>query len=83
MFDNIPVVRDLHKLESLMPYMIDHNQNGSKEGNRIRTQEHNKSTTHTNAKKRPQQQNDRVTTQKMRSNLCRTLWRRGLGILEL
>jgi hypothetical protein len=83
MFDNIPVVRNLHKLESLRPYMIDHNQNGSKERNRIRTQEHNKSTTHTNPKKRAQQHNDRVTTQKMRSNLSRTLQRRGRRISEL
>jgi hypothetical protein len=36
-------------------------------------QEHNTRTTHTNAKKRAQQQNDKVTTQKMRSNLSKTL----------
>jgi hypothetical protein len=56
-----------------MPYTIDHNQNKSKEGNRMRTQKHNAATTRTNVKKRAQQQNDRVTTQEMRSNISRTL----------
>jgi hypothetical protein len=44
----------------------DHNQNWSKGGSRIHTQEHNAATMRTNAKKRAQQQNDKVTTQKMR-----------------
>jgi hypothetical protein len=35
-----------------------------REGVRINTQEHNTTTTHTNAKKRAQEQNDRVTAQK-------------------
>jgi hypothetical protein len=66
-----------------MPYIIDHNQNKSKGGNRIHTQEHNVATTHTNVKNRAQQQNDRVTTQEMLSNLSRTLQRRGRGVSEL
>jgi hypothetical protein len=74
MFHNILVVRNLHKLESLMPYTSDHNQNESMRGNIIRTQEHNATSTHTNAKKRAQQQNNRVMTQEMCSNLSRTLW---------
>jgi hypothetical protein len=61
---NILVVRNLHKLESLTPYTNDHNQNRSKGGNRIHTQEHNAATTRTNAKKRVQWQSDRVMTQK-------------------
>jgi hypothetical protein len=74
MFHNIPIVKNLHKLESLIPYTSDHNQIESKGGNRIRTQEHN-ATTHTNAKKRVQQQNDKVTSQKF--------WRCGLEVSEL
>jgi hypothetical protein len=50
---------------------------------RVRTQEHNTTTTHTNAKKRAQPQNGKFTTQKMRSNLSQTLWRRGHEVLEL
>jgi hypothetical protein len=46
----------------LTPYTSDHNQNRSKGGTRIRTQEHNAATAHTNAKKRAQQQNDKVAT---------------------
>jgi hypothetical protein len=38
---------------------------------------------HTNAKKRAQPQNGKFTTQKMRSNLSQTLWRRGHEVLEL
>jgi hypothetical protein len=83
MFHNILVGRNLHKLESITPYTSDHNQNKSKGGNRICTQEHNKATTHTNVKKRAQQQNNRVTTQEMCSNLSRTLWRHGRGVSEL
>jgi hypothetical protein len=83
MFHNISVVRNLYKLEFLTPYTSDHNQNESKGGIRIRTQEHNTATTCTIAKKRAQQQNDIVTTQEMRSNLSRTLRRRGRGVLEL
>ena len=56
-----------------MPYTSYYNQNESKGGNRIHTQEHNAATTRTNAKKRAQQQNDRVTTQKMRSTLSLSL----------
>jgi hypothetical protein len=40
-------------------------------------------TTRTNAKKRAQQQRDRVTTRKMRSNLSQTLQRGGHGVSEL
>jgi hypothetical protein len=83
MFHNTPVVRNLHKFDSLTPYTSDHNQNTSKGGNRIHTQEHNAATTCTNVKKRAQQQNDRVTTQEMRSNLSRTLQRRGREVSEL
>jgi hypothetical protein len=83
MFHNILVVRNLHKLESLTPYTSDHNQNESKVGNRIHTQEHNVATTRTNTKKRAQQQNDRVTTQEMHSSISRTFQRRGHGGSEL
>jgi hypothetical protein len=38
---------------------------------------------HTNTKKRAQQQSNRVTTQKMRSNLSQTLRRRGHRVSEL
>jgi hypothetical protein len=64
-----------------MSYTIDHNQNKSKGGNRMRTQEHNTAATHTNVK-RAQQQNDRVTTQEMRSNLSRPLQRHDHGVSE-
>jgi hypothetical protein len=52
MFHDIPVVRNLHKLESLTPYTNDHDQTKSKGGNIIRTKEYNTATTHTNIKKR-------------------------------
>jgi hypothetical protein len=64
-YNSIPFVRNLHMLESLMPYTSDHNQNQSKAESTIHTQEHNAATTHTNAKKRAQQQSDGVTTHKM------------------
>jgi hypothetical protein len=83
MFHNIRVVRDLHKLESLTPYTSDHNQDECKGENRIHTQVHNEVTRCTNGKKRAQQQNDRLTTQEMRSNLSRTLWSRGRGVSQL
>jgi hypothetical protein len=83
MFHNIPIARNIHKLESLTPYTSDHNQNESKGGIRILTQEHNTATTHTNAKKKAQQQNNRVSTQEMCSNLSRTLWRHGRGVSKL
>jgi hypothetical protein len=67
MSHNIPVVRNLYKLESLTPYTSEHNQNRSKGGSRIRTQEHNVAATYTNAIRRAQQQSDNVTTLKMRS----------------
>jgi hypothetical protein len=51
-FQNIPVVRNLHKLESLTPYTSDHNQNKSMGRNKLCTQEHNVVTTRTNAKRR-------------------------------
>jgi hypothetical protein len=57
MFHNIPVVGNLHKLESLTPYTSDHNQNKTKGGIRILTQEHNIATTRINVKKRAQAQN--------------------------
>jgi hypothetical protein len=69
--------------ESLTPYTSDHNQNKSKGGNRIHTQEHNAATTHTNLKNRAQQQNGRLTTQEMCSNPSRTLRRHGRGVSEL
>jgi hypothetical protein len=65
------------------PYTNNHNQNRSKGGSRIRTQEHNATKTWTNAKKRAQQQSDRVTIQKMSSNLSQTLRRRGHGVSVL
>jgi hypothetical protein len=83
MFHNVLVVRNLHRLESLTPYTSDHNQNKTKGGNILHTQEHNATTTHTNAKKRAQHQNDIITIQKMRSNFSRILRRRGRGVLEL
>jgi hypothetical protein len=70
-------------LESLTPYTCDHNQNRSKGGSRIRTQEHNTAKTHLQAKKRAQQHSDGVTTQKMHSNLSQILWRRGCRVSEL
>jgi hypothetical protein len=51
-FHNIPIVINLHKLESFMPYTSDHNQNRSKGLNRKHTQEHNVATKRTNSKKR-------------------------------
>jgi hypothetical protein len=50
----------------------DHNPNQSKGGSRVRTQEHSATTTRTNTKKRVQQQNDRVTTQKAPKSLSNT-----------
>jgi hypothetical protein len=58
-------------------------ENQSKGGSRVRTPGHNAATTRTNAKKRAQQQRDRVTTQKICSNLSQTLQRRGRGVFEL
>jgi hypothetical protein len=46
MFHNIPVVRNLHKLESLTSYTSDHNQNESKGGNRIHTRAQCSNNTH-------------------------------------
>jgi hypothetical protein len=51
--------------------------NRCKGGSRVRTQEHDATTTRTNAKKRAQQQSDRVTTYKIRSNLSQTFQRHG------
>jgi uncharacterized protein YgfB (UPF0149 family) len=47
------------------------------------TQEHNVEITHIHMKKRVQQQNDRVTTQEMHSNLSGILQRHGRGVSEL
>jgi hypothetical protein len=82
---SIPFVRNLHKLESLKPYTSDHNQNQSKGESRIRTQEHNAATTHTQMQKK-----ERATTKSLSNNLENALkslsstleaWSRSLGVV--
>jgi hypothetical protein len=61
---DIPFMRNLHKLESLTPYIIVHNQNRSKGGGKNTHKSAITTTTHTKAKTRVQQQNNRVTSKK-------------------
>jgi hypothetical protein len=78
-----PIVRNLHKLESLTPYTNDHNQNKSKGGNRIRTQEHNVAATHTQEKMRAHERKRQSHNLRTRSNLSLTNQKHGRRVSKL
>jgi hypothetical protein len=80
---NIPVVRNLDKLESLMPYRIDHNQICSKEGSRNTHKSIIAAIPHTQAKKRAHESKRQSHSSKTHSNLSLTNQKCDRGISEL
>jgi hypothetical protein len=80
---NIPVVRNLHKLESLTPYTIDHNQIQSNVGSGNAHKSTITTTPRTQAKKRAHKSKRQSHSSRMRSNLSITNQKRGHEVSEL